>query len=183
MTSICASYRRSENHEDSVKHLFRLQERLFDEGARNFLFIDVPPVHQTPAGKITSQWRCLVRSYTIPTSVPIQSSFTQKVINSNANWNMHLRDEALAFSVKHPNATVLLFSSWTVFDEVYVDPSKFGFPEAARKQQGGQMWWDRLHPTSAMHKIIADRLISFLSDLPVAEPTKRNFFKLLFAKQ
>lgn len=30
--------------------LFELQEDLFEDGARNFLFIDVPPVHRSPSG-------------------------------------------------------------------------------------------------------------------------------------
>lgn len=36
---------------NTIKHLFSIQKKLYETGARNFLFIDVPPVHRSPAGK------------------------------------------------------------------------------------------------------------------------------------
>lgn len=33
-----------------LETLFDLQEDQFEDGARNFLFIDVPPVHRSPSG-------------------------------------------------------------------------------------------------------------------------------------
>lgn len=33
-----------------LETLFELQEDLIEDGARNFLFIDVPPVHRSPSG-------------------------------------------------------------------------------------------------------------------------------------
>ncbi|KAJ3562000.1 hypothetical protein NP233_g9845 [Leucocoprinus birnbaumii] len=39
----CAS---SMNNSDNIQELFELQEELYSAGARNFLFIDVPPVHK-----------------------------------------------------------------------------------------------------------------------------------------
>lgn len=33
-----------------VNQLVKLSEDLYDAGARNFLFIDVPPIHRSPAG-------------------------------------------------------------------------------------------------------------------------------------
>lgn len=31
--------------------LFRQQQLLYESGARNFMFIDVPPIQHSPAGK------------------------------------------------------------------------------------------------------------------------------------
>ena len=35
--------------EDTQRKLFGLQQELYDSGARNFLFIDVPPMETSPA--------------------------------------------------------------------------------------------------------------------------------------
>lgn len=35
--------------EETQQKLFDLQQELYEEGARNFLFIDVPPMEKTPA--------------------------------------------------------------------------------------------------------------------------------------
>ena len=52
--------------EGQLEKLFRLQEQLYDAGARNFVFIDVPPVNRFPGGRecfsvwlsasLTCQW-------------------------------------------------------------------------------------------------------------------------------
>ena len=94
-------------------------------------------------------------------------------IASNTDWNTNLHKEAIAFRDAHPDASVFLFSSWEVFDEIYKDPGKFGFPETARKKMGGEMWWDHLHPTSAMHRVIAEKLEEFLRGFP-AIPCKSD---------
>lgn len=35
----------------TMLELFNAQEELFNAGARNFLFIDIPPISRSPAGK------------------------------------------------------------------------------------------------------------------------------------
>ena len=37
--------------EQVQKKLFDLEQELYLEGARNFLFIDVPPIHKSPASE------------------------------------------------------------------------------------------------------------------------------------
>jgi hypothetical protein len=44
---------------DIMKNLFDLQKTLYGAGARNFLFIDVPPMDRSPAGnyaQLCLQW-------------------------------------------------------------------------------------------------------------------------------
>lgn len=40
--------------EHAQKKLFSLEQELYDEGARNFLFIDVPPMEKTPACELVA---------------------------------------------------------------------------------------------------------------------------------
>lgn len=42
------------------------------------------------------------------------------------------------------------------------DPGAYGFSKGDLKKAGGAIWMDRLHPTSAMHKVVADDLDDFL---------------------
>jgi len=39
---------------NTLKGLFRYQERLYASGARNFLLFDLPPIHRSPSGIVTS---------------------------------------------------------------------------------------------------------------------------------
>lgn len=39
----------TKDFEGRMKLLFSLQEDLYNAGARNFLFIDVPPINRSPA--------------------------------------------------------------------------------------------------------------------------------------
>ena len=38
-------------HKADIKALLELQEVLYETGARNFMFIDVPPMHHAPCSK------------------------------------------------------------------------------------------------------------------------------------
>ena len=41
----------SSEHKADIKALLDLQEVLYETGARNFMFIDVPPMHRAPCSK------------------------------------------------------------------------------------------------------------------------------------
>lgn len=43
---------KEEEVDPSLEKLFEQQAQLYDLGARNFLFIDVPTVHRSPAGNV-----------------------------------------------------------------------------------------------------------------------------------
>lgn len=51
---VCATtnlkYSWSTKHDEAMAKLYNLQEELYSAGARNFLFIDVPPIARSPAG-------------------------------------------------------------------------------------------------------------------------------------
>ncbi|KAF8591063.1 carbohydrate esterase family 16 protein [Ramaria rubella] len=121
----------------AIGNIFHLQERLYESGARNFLLIDMPPIHRTPVGLSNSEKP-----------------------NKYEAWNeiLHSSD----FGSSHPDATTLVFSSWNTFTRILDDPVGHGFePEDLKKWMGG-IWMDHLHPTSAVHKILADDIAEFL---------------------
>ena len=60
----------------------------------------------------------------------------------------------------------MIYSSSDTFTRVLGDPISHGFAfDDVRKEEGG-IWYDHLHPTSAMQDIIARDIAQFLSDQP-----------------
>ncbi|KAF7324897.1 Lipase-GDSL domain-containing protein [Mycena kentingensis (nom. inval.)] len=85
---------------ETVEKLFTLQDTVHAYGARNFLFINIPPIDRSPA-----------------------RGQRQRYID----WNTELEKAVASFAAKHPECTVLLFSSWDVFNSFLDDPEVYGF--------------------------------------------------------
>ncbi|KAL6305258.1 hypothetical protein BKA93DRAFT_896374 [Sparassis latifolia] len=131
----------------SIKQLFNEQEDLYKVGARNFLFIDVPPIHRTPIGLTLARTE-------------------QRSSDIYELWNTELREAIIHFSTAHSDVTTLLFSSWATFIRVLDDPMSHGFEVEDVVRNAGRIWVDHLHPTSRMHDWIARDLAEFLSAQP-----------------
>lgn len=150
----------------SLDDLFAAQEKLYQSGARNFCFVDVPPVHTFPNGE----------SALAAVSVPFSDCSsrtgglgpkTPRAKTAYESWNPLLRAGAEAFSTAHPDATVLLFSSWDLFTHVLSDPLSAGVAHEAATQAA--LFADGFHPSSAMHAVIAREILAFLKSQPAAE--------------
>jgi len=124
--------------------LLTLQEALYAHGARNFLFIDVPPVDRSPAA--------------ITSSFDLSPRFK--------NWNTGLRAMVSEFHGAHADVTAFVFSSWDTFTRVLDDPVGHGFPKDDVQKFGGSIWVDHLHPSSAVHKVVARGVAGFLDTWP-----------------
>ncbi|KAI9068305.1 carbohydrate esterase family 16 protein, partial [Trametes sanguinea] len=97
-------------------------------GARNFLFIDVPPIHRSPQGK----------------SDPGSSDTIAERVEA---WNDLLQAQAAEFGASYKEATTLLFSSHHVLTEVLDDPVEYDLSEEDVDMEGGGVWEDDLHLT------------------------------------
>jgi len=126
-----------------IATLFTAQDRLYAAGARNFLFIDVPPMYMSPIG-------------------PNMGNNGVRF----GNWNHELRRGVSAFASRHPDATVMLFSAWDTIFRILSDPARYGFNPADRSTEGGSIWFDFMHPTSRVHSILASEIAQFLTSLP-----------------
>lgn len=98
--------------------------------------------------------------------VPAHRQNDAKVVGRYTTWNECLLAHAQQFLSKNPDISVLMFSSYAVFDSVNTDPVKFGFEEADIKKRAGGIWMDHLHPTSRMHEVIATAVEEFLRQFP-----------------
>jgi len=135
----------------AVQDLLSAQDELFKAGARNFLFIDVPPIHRSPA-------------------VPKQKELM--LSTRFIDWNSALRAGIQQFCHTHPEASVFLFSSYRLFESILDMPELYGFNNEHVRNNGGGVWMDSLHPTSKVHDHIASNLADFLQEivpLPVCQ--------------
>lgn len=81
------------------------------------------------------------------------------------SWNESLRAHAREFAQAHLDSTILIFSSHATFSSVLDEPDAYGFLETDVRKKGGEIWIDRLHPTSKMHEWVARNLAQFLSEI------------------
>lgn len=149
-----ATNRYSSEHTQNVDVLFKVQETLYQAGARNFLLFNIPPLHLSP-GHFFFAVTSLFLNSDPSISAPVKST-------SYINWNNELKMSATAFSSTHPDASVMIFSSWQTFTNVLTDPEAYGFLEKDTKKRGS-IWIDHIHPTSKVHAVITRDLVQFLS--------------------
>ncbi|KAI0669353.1 hypothetical protein C8Q78DRAFT_1080659 [Trametes maxima] len=119
----------------SLDDFFAAQERLYEVGARHFLFIDVPPAHTFPKGPKISGARTAFEA-----------------------WNPLLREGAKTFSSTHADATVVVFSSSDLFTRIIADPHSFGLSADGRDA----LFVDGFHPSSEVHAVVAREILAFL---------------------
>ncbi|RDB21445.1 Acetylesterase [Hypsizygus marmoreus] len=130
----------SQEHVANIQSLFSLQEELYNAGARNFLFIDVPPIHKSPVGS-------RIRS----------TSFD--------NFNRELLSATREFAAAHPDVTAMIFSASATFHSILDEPQLYGFPASDSKKFGGSIWVDHIHPTSKVHDYVANAVAEFLDSV------------------
>lgn len=118
---------------------------LHDAGARNFLIFDNPP-----------RMRPSRSTFYSPT-------YEEHHVKIKA-WNKTLWELSEKIEVNDPYTSVFVFPTWNLFSDILDNPERCGFlNEDVNRGYGGRMWMDGLHPTSAVHKIIADQVVGLLS--------------------
>ncbi|KAI0669432.1 hypothetical protein C8Q78DRAFT_977627 [Trametes maxima] len=115
-------------------------------GARNFLFINVPPVDRSPlmlAQDASAQ------------------ALEKKVITG---YNTKLAARVAAFEAANAGVKTWQWDSSTAFTTVLDDPTKFGFVDATSFGGTGDFWGNNLHPSSAAHDIWGKQVAQVLAD-------------------
>lgn len=83
--------------------------------------------------------------------------------NTYNKWNAGLKERITQFSSEHPDATVMQFSSYDLFNRLLDNPAQYGFDESTAHKSEGCIWYDHLHPTSKVHDLFATELSQFLA--------------------
>jgi len=96
----------------------------------------------------------------------MESGSTEDIKERVEIWNTLLRSQAEEFAKDYEKATVFVFSSHQVLTEILDEPLDFDFAEDDPGIGGAGIWKDDLHLTSAVHVILAERLLgSLIADL------------------
>ncbi|KAL1732640.1 hypothetical protein EV714DRAFT_235341 [Schizophyllum commune] len=114
-------------------------------GARIFVFVDTPPTDRAPA------------------AVRMECGDTvQGRVNA---WNDYLRAKVAGWAesvTAGTRAKTYLFSSHEVISDILDEPEKYGFSKEDVAKEGGEIWVDDLHLSSAVHRILAERLVKHI---------------------
>jgi phospholipase/lecithinase/hemolysin len=148
--------------------LSNLIDQLYTSGARNFLFLNVPPVDQSP----------LTHS-----AGPSAQSLEATAI---ADWNTRLSSLSASLSKTHKDATSFIFNTHKVFSRVIEHPCAYPQTCAYKnttmfctEYQNGTpepdtfdvkcgvpvdeyLWLNSLHPTYRMHEVIAEQIVKLI---------------------
>ena len=150
----------SDDVADIFKKLFAEITKLYVKaGARNFVIIDVPPIDRSPQGKSDSIHFLQV---TIDRRKVTYTLSSESVADRVEEWNFFLQNKVLNFAEAYTQATVFLFSSHRVLKEILEDPERFGFDADDPDTKRGRIWRDKLHLTSEIHDLLAERLYAAL---------------------
>ncbi|KAL0955540.1 hypothetical protein HGRIS_001776 [Hohenbuehelia grisea] len=114
---------------------------LSDVGARNFLFVNVPPVDRSP----------------LMISQGANAQSTEKTVI--LGFNSKLAAKIDAFKASHAGVQTWLWDSNAAFTTILNSPRTYGFNDATSVGTGsGNFWGDVYHPSSAAHKIFGQQV-------------------------
>ncbi|PMD24605.1 carbohydrate esterase family 16 protein [Hyaloscypha hepaticicola] len=121
-------------------------QKLYNSGARNFLFLTVPPIQKTP----------LVLAE--PASVQSQEGAAV------ATYNELLKAGVSSFKAKNGGIKTWVYDTTTVFDEAISNPTKYGAKDATCYNADGTtcLWWNNYHPGQAIHKLVSAGVASLV---------------------
>jgi phospholipase/lecithinase/hemolysin len=127
---------------------FAQVQKLYDAGARNFLFINVPAFERSPlmAGQGSSRL----------------SAETAAI----KSFNSALASSAASFKANHAGVSFWVYDSYSAFTTLLNSPTKYGFKDATTYGQSGSFWGDSLHPASAAHVILGKQVGDLLAGTP-----------------
>ncbi len=140
-------------------------EELHDDGATNFLIVNLPPLGEVPLGQ----------------ALPADALNAITTVH-----NQGLIALLEQFELDNPAVRIAEFDANAVFNEIQTDPAAFGFdtaggcfsiaglltnpPTAAELTACDDLFFDDLHPTAAGHQLLADAAFAALEAEFLPEP-------------
>ncbi|THU98031.1 hypothetical protein K435DRAFT_721189 [Dendrothele bispora CBS 962.96] len=125
---------------------FALVQKLYDVGARNFLFLNVPPTDRSP----------LMTSSNDATSLATLKSII-------LTFNSKLATKAQQFEAANDGVQTFLWDSNAAFTQILNNPTAYGFKDATTFGTGdGIFWGNNYHPGSAAHQFFGQDVAAVL---------------------
>ncbi|PYH98196.1 hypothetical protein BO71DRAFT_461942 [Aspergillus ellipticus CBS 707.79] len=132
-----------------ISRLLSLAETLYANGARKFLFLNVPPTSRSPF--FLDQGNATVAAHAAYLSV----------------YNRNLKSMVEAWTKdKGEDVTTVFYDSWAFMTKVLDDPTKYGFPDSTCIDDDGTscVWWNNYHPGMKYHLLQAEDMKPLLKE-------------------
>jgi phospholipase/lecithinase/hemolysin len=129
-----------------VSQYFSQVQKLYSGGARNFLFLTVPPIQRTPM-------------------VLAESNDTQVQEGAAVDtYNTLLKAGVNAFKANSSGVTTWVFDTTGPFNTATNNPTTYGAPNATCFNGDGTscLWFNNYHPGQAIHKLVAAGIATLL---------------------
>jgi outer membrane lipase/esterase len=133
--------------------LYQNIQSLAAAGGKNFLWLDVPPLGNTPLGSLNA------------------AALNAQVAAFNAEWSA---DVSL---LQSQGIAVIGVDVFNLFTTIAANPSAYGFTNISTPAQGQAgvnpntyLFWDAEHPTTAGHGLVANLAYNDLVGTPTAVP-------------
>ncbi len=143
-------------------------QTLAGEGAKYFLWFNLPPLGDTPAARATG---------------PLGIFLANQAASA---FNDQMGDDITTLEQSLSGITIITVDTHAAFELIEGDPSAFGFKNITDPAQGTNvdpntyLFWDDLHPTTAADALIADLAArDAASLLPTATPEPATWGLLL----
>jgi phospholipase/lecithinase/hemolysin len=135
--------------------------RLYFHGARRFVLLNVPDVGKTPAVRMLDQ------------AYPGIAGFAGLLSHG---YNTGLDDVVQGLNLALPGIDVRVLDAHAMLNAVVADPATYGFlnateacvtpnqPPFSCKRPDTYAFWDGIHPTKALHELVAQQAIELIAE-------------------
>ncbi|KAF9894166.1 hypothetical protein FE257_009139 [Aspergillus nanangensis] len=129
-----------------------LLDKLYSDGGRKFLILNVPPIHRSPF------WIS-------------QGSDSANALGAYLPiLNKAIKNFAQRFQRHHRDATVVHYDTFTLMSSIMDHPTRYGYPNATAascEADNGRscVWWNSLHPGERFHQLMAADIARHASSL------------------
>jgi len=133
--------------QEIINTYFTQVQILYDSGARNFVFLSVPPIQSTP----------MVLAYGNTTVTQVAAGVKR--------YNQLLMTSLETFMANNTGVKTWLYDTSVSFEKAIADPTKYGAPNATCYNSDGVscLWYNDYHPGQAIHKLVAEGVANLVN--------------------